>query len=227
MYTTEKTAANVRANIHLIAAKCWILAPDEAKYECGLKYSTFAANGELGRKELAKSFLTVVHGLPYLPSDTLALEISEKIQNLYIAHHGINNFYNEPAHAKSLSSYVSDTGTVPDSVRYNYVKTVVMAKIGNGYGTSNMAETYYDEMISKFGEPELKDLVRLVLNTEFSARLHLSSCANNFKQLIGVLTSKSSNQITLQALNRLSKATQQQLPILISDTQYQQLIRSY
>lgn len=227
MYTAEKTSVNVRSNINLIAKKCWTLAPDEAKYECGLKYSNFAANGELARKELAKSFLTVVDGLPYLPSDTLALEISEKIQNLYTAHHGMNNFYNEPAHAKALTSYVSDTGVVPDSVRHNYVKTVVMVKIGNGYGISNMAETYYDEMINKFGELELKEFVKLVLNTEFSARLHLSSCAKNFKQLSGMLISKSSNQITLQALTRLSTVTGQQLPILISDTQYQQLMKSY
>lgn len=179
MYTTEKTSVSIRANINLIAHKCWALSPDDAKYECGLKYSNFAANGEVARRDLAKNFLTVVEGLSYLPSDTLALEMSEKIQNLYIAHHGTNNFYNEPAHAKALNSYVSNTGIIPDSVRHSYVKTLVMAKIGNGYGISNMAEIYYDEMISKFGEPELKELVKLLLNKEFSTRLYLSSCAKN------------------------------------------------
>ncbi|AXY61012.1 hypothetical protein [Acinetobacter sp. WCHAc010052] len=227
MYTTEKTAINIRTNIQLVAQKCWSLAPDDAKYECGLKYSNFAANGEVARKDLAKNFLSIVSGLSYLPSDTLALEISEKIQNLYSAHHGLSNFYNEPPHAKTLSAYVSDTGVIPDSVRHAYVKTVVMAKIGNGYGISNMAETYYDQMINKFGEPELKEFVKLVLNKDFSNRLSLTSCPKNFKILVKQLAGKTANQITIQALTRLDKVTELQLPVLITDTQYQQLVNSY
>ena len=140
----------------MVCMKSWLMAPEDTKYECGLKYATYAANGETDRKNAANDFLNVVGGLPYLPKDTLALEISEKVNNLYAAHTGFNNFHNEPSHARALNAYISQAGTIPDPVRRSYVKTLIMAKIGNGYGVSAMAISYYDDLLAKFGESEIK-----------------------------------------------------------------------
>lgn len=129
MYTAANAAVQMKNNIKLVASRAWSIAPDEVKYECGFKYATYASNGEIDRKNAANEFLTVVGGLPYLPKDTLALELSEKILNLYHAHTGFNNFYNEPAHARALAAYISSAGAVPDSVRKSYVKTLVMGMV--------------------------------------------------------------------------------------------------
>lgn len=227
MYTAENTSVQTKSNIKLVAQKCWNLAPDDARYECGFRYASFATNGEINRKNAANEFLTVVNGLPFLPGDTLALEISERITNLYNTHNAFNNFYNEPAHARALASYVSSTGQIPDSVRIAYVKTVVMVKIGNGYGVSGSAEPYYNSLIEKFGESEIKEFAKLLLDREISSRLALRSCTPNFKNLATYLIGRTTNQISLQALQKIVGSTDAQIPNLGKDSSYKRLIESY
>ena len=210
MYTAQTAAAQVKSNIRMVCAKAWAMAPEDSKHECGMKYSTYASNGESDRKDAANEFLEIVGGLPYLQKDTLAVELSEKVNNLYIAHMGFNNFHNEPSHARLLESYISKTGTIPDSVRKAYVKTVVMAKIGNGHGVSGMATPCYDNMLSKFGEPEVKEFVLLLTDREFSSRISLSSCKGKFKSLAGYFHERTTNQISIQALQKIDSATDPQ-----------------
>lgn len=226
MYTTKDAAVQIKNNIKLVAGSAWDVAPNEVKHECGLKYATFASNGEVERKEAANEFLSVVGGLPFLPSDTLALEISEKIDVLFSAHVGYNNFHNEPAHARTLDAYVSSAGTIPDAVRKSYVKTLVMVNIGNGYGVSEMAVPYYDSLISKFGEPELREVALLLTDREFSSRISLKSCVSNFKALLGKIAPKTTNQVTQQAFDQIQKATDSQIPNLGKDSSYKRLLRA-
>ncbi len=58
-----------------------------------------------------------------------------------------------------------------------------MAKIGNGHVVSDMATSYYDNMLTKFGEAEIKEFVSLLLDREFSSRIFLTSCRGGFKNL--------------------------------------------
>lgn len=194
MYTADNAVAQIKSNIRLIARKCWDLAPEDAKHECGLRFSTFAANGEVTRRTAANEFLAGIEGLGYLPPDTLAVEMAERVSALYSAHGALNNFYNEPAHAKNLLAYVPATGRIPEAIRRSYVKTLIMAKIGNGYGVSAMAVPHYDAMIGRFTEEELKELVKLPIDREFSARLSLRSCASNYRLVLQSLLSLTTNQ---------------------------------
>jgi len=224
MYTTKDAAVQVKSNIKLVAGSAWSVAPDEVKYECGFKYATFASNGEVDRKEAANEFLSVVGGLPFLPNDTLALEMSDKIDSLFAAHTGFNNFHNEPAHARALDAYVSSAGTVPDAVRKSYVKTLVMARIGNGHGVSDMAVPYYERLITKFGETELREVALLLTDREFSSRVGLRSCLSNFGALLGRLTPRTTNQVTQQAFAQIQGATDAQIPNLGKDSAYKRLL---
>lgn len=227
MYTADNATTQVRSNIRLIARKCWDLAPEDARYECGLRFSTFAANGEVTRRTAANEFLSGVEGLGYLPPDTLAVEMAERITALYNAHSAYNNFYNEPPHAKSLLAYVPTTGRIPEAIRRHYVKTLVMAKIGNGYGVSGMAIPNYDAMIDRFTEEEFKELVKLPTDREFSARLFLRSCAPNYRAVVQSLLPLTTNQITLAAMNVIVAATDQQIPHLGKDSGFLRTINSY
>lgn len=224
MYTTKDAAVQIKSNIKLVAGSAWNVAPDEVKYECGFKYATFASNGEVDRKEAANEFLSVVGGLPFLPNDTLALEMADKIESLFSAHTGFNNFHNEPAHARALDAYVSAAGTVPDAVRKFYVKTLVMARIGNGHGTSEMAVPYYERLITKFGEAELREVALLLTDREFSSRIGLRSCLSNFRALLDRLAPRTTNQVTQQAFAQIQGATDAQIPNLGKDSAYKRLL---
>src|SRR3546814_8526818 len=125
MYTADNATTQVKSNIRLIARKCWELAPEDAKFECGLRFATFAANGEVTRRTAANEFLTGIDGLGYLHPDTLAVEMAERVTALYNAHSGLNNLYTEPAYAKRLLADVPATGHIPHAIRLSYVTTMV------------------------------------------------------------------------------------------------------
>lgn len=227
MYTAENTSTQIKSNIRLIATKCWALAPDEPRYECGFRFTTFAENAENARKSLAHEFLNGVGGLGYLSPDSLAVEMSACINALFNAHNGFNNFHNEPAHARNLMAYIPASGQIPESVRVAYVRTLTMARIGNGYGVSDMAVPNYQTMISRFGEDEFKEFIKLLTDRQFQARLALRNCSARFKELATAFLPLTANQITKSALNAIIGSTDQHLPNLGRETAYARIISAY
>lgn len=224
MFVDENVTADAKNNIRLIAMAAWNQAPREAKQELGLKYAVFAANGELIKRDSAREFLETVRGLTFLPSDTLTLELSEKVENLYEAHTSFNNFHHEPAQARALAAYIPDTGDVPDAVRSQYVKTVVMCYVGNGYGVSNAAYRYYEMLVSRFKDAEILILCRLPQDPEFASRLQFSQCAEQFRELASYLKARTSNQMLIEVLEFIASRADQQISKLPTTTRYRQLL---
>jgi hypothetical protein len=211
MYTDPNMAASAKNNIKLIAKAVWERAPDERRYEVGLKYDTFAANADITRRDSAKEFLDIIGGMSYLPKETLARELEEKIQNLLTAHYGMNNFYNEPSHAKILFELVPKTGLIPQAVRGIYVKTIILCRIGNLYGISWAATDLYDELISRFQEAEIQQVAGLLMDKEVSSRLQYNVCAKRFLVICGELRKRATNTHTISALDRILKMSPEEL----------------
>lgn len=223
MFADPDVAVQVKSNIRLIAVTVWSRAPDTTKQEAGVKYVNYASNADIPRRDSAKEFLTLVNGLTYLPMDRLALEVSESVASLFQAHIGWNNFRSEPAHAKNLFRYIPENGDVPESSRYEYVKTVTMCFIGNGYGVSSLAYPYYQAMIKRFREQEIWIVANLVADEDVSSRLQFESCQRGFRKLIIDLHQRIANDTIKAVLTFLMGQTEQQLPKCVSSTEYRKL----
>jgi len=224
MFCDSGAAVSVKDNIRLIAPATWNRASDQSRREVGVKYANYAANADVVRRDSAKNFLQIVDGLTFLPKDTLTVEINEAIQALQLAHMGFNNFYNEPPHAKALAKFIPASGTVPEAVRYIYVKTVSMCYIGNGYGVSGSAYPYYEELVSKFQDKEIYSLVRLLADEDFASRLQFQSCQERFRALLSKLKGKTANDVVLQAISYLLKQNEKQLPGCGNVTEYKRRV---
>jgi hypothetical protein len=207
-------AAAAKANIGLIAPAVWQRVSEAVRHDIGISYSRFAANADVQRRDAAHDFLRCVGGLAYLPGDARAIKIDERVRTLESAHLGMNNFYNEPAPARALASYVPQTGAIPDSVRPAYVRVLTLARIGNPYGVSHAAEPYYDQLIELFGEAEIQEFVRLVGDRDVSSRLQNRDPARRFATMAGRLLEKTADPYTQEALNAILSATPEQLPTL-------------
>jgi hypothetical protein len=212
MYTDADMSRTAKSNIALIAGTVWNRVSEESRHEVGLKYARFAANAEIARRDAAREFLGHVHGLAYLPADTLAVELAERVTSLQAAHEGMNNFYNELTPARALAAAVPQTGMIPNSVRPDLVRVVTLAKIGNAYGVSFAAETYYDRLIALFGEREIQEFVRLVRHPEVASQLQFGRCATAFKRVATNLRARTANAYTQGALDIVLRATEEQLP---------------
>jgi hypothetical protein len=224
MFIDPDLSTNSKNNIRLIAKSAWDNTPDEIKREIGIKYSTYGANGDISRRDSAKEFLEMVGGLAYLPLDTLAMEVGEKVNNLYQAHTSFNNFHNEPAHAKALAHYIPDNGNIPVAIRYQYVKTLLMCLIGNGYGVSNMAIPIYENLLSKFQDPEIYIFCKLIQDSEISSRLQFDNCVRRFKELLRYLKARTTNSKLIQIIDFIESRTEKQLSNVGKDSDFKSLL---
>lgn len=224
MYTDATVAASVRNNILLIAPAVWTVSADEARYEVGLKYASFSANAEVQRKTLAHAFLQGVDGLAYLPEDSRALQIEECLDNLWTAHSGFDNFYNEPPHAKALTALVPPSGEIPRSVATKYVKVLLMGRIGNGYGVSWAAEPIYDDLISRFQQLQINAFLALLADDlDVVSRLQLATCSECARMIAKQIVPHTANPATKQALEHVVSFPSN-LSKLSTDSTYRRLL---
>lgn len=200
MYVDEDISTNVRDNIDLVSKTVWDQSDEDVKHNIGLKYAIFSANAEIKRKELANGFLSSVDGLTYLTEEQLAIEMNERLESLLNAHYEYNNFYNEEPHAKVLLKYIPRTGAIPESVRYKYVKVLVICRLGNFYGISFTALPYYNEMIEKFRNEEIFEFLNLLKDSEIIAILDSNDKLKLFFELVELFKNKTKNEILKSGL---------------------------
>ncbi|MBM9521206.1 hypothetical protein JWG39_15405 [Desulforhopalus vacuolatus] len=114
---------------------------------------------------------------------------SKAVQRLWDVHNGMNNFYNEPAFAERLLELTTQ-GAVPETVQLEYVQTVACCRVGNGYGVSDAAVSYYDKMIQNFSPREIVALIQSATsnNNPLGRRITAGgSYRSNFKVLLGLI----------------------------------------
>lgn len=201
LYTDPDVDVQVRTNLKLLVAGIWRHAPQAAKQEMGVKYATLAVNGEVTRKNYAQEFLTICEGLGYIPEPHLSAMMDEPLDALQRAHFGWDNFHNEPAHAKILLSHVPADGKIPASLRHKYVKTITLCRIGNGYGVSRGAVSFYTTMISYLQEEEIWHFFALVYDEDVRSRLRLKECATTFQAVAAQLQLMATNPHLEQGLS--------------------------
>lgn len=203
MYVDTRIGAPVRNNIRMIAKSAWDASTEDVRYELGLRFQSLSVNAELDRKTFARQFLEIVQGLVYLPEDTISVELNELIDNLETAHHGFNNFHNEPTYARAIYRFIPSSGSIPNAVRSRYVKVIVLCSIGNGHGISVAANVYYMQMIELMQEREIFEFVKLLQDSDVISRVQFNMCVTNFRELANNFYSKVTNvhlQRALQAI---------------------------
>jgi hypothetical protein len=226
MFTDPKISVSIKNNIRLIAISVWNKVPEETKYEIGIKYSNYAENADIPRRDATEDFLTTTNGLSYLRKDTLALKMNEAVSELFQAHIGFNNFYTEQTPAKALAKYIPENGLIPDSVRYPYVKTIIMCYVGNGYGVSRYAYPYYETLIKQFQDPEIYTVIKLLSDEDFSSRMQLSNCRGRYRSLLQELKQKTSQEFIRTMIGYIMKQTDAQFPNIGKTSEFTRLIGS-
>ena len=225
MYTDSKLNSQVRDNIQLVAALIWNVASPEVRSEVGLKQATLAANGQSERANLAREFIEIVGGFEYLTDDTRAGEMATILDDLITAHDGFNNFHTEPVPARILFR-LARKGNTPKAVLKKHVKVVVMCRIGNGYGVSWSAKTYYGKMMGQFTERHIREFVNLVYDPEVASRLRLPSCADEYQALAKTLKERAVRPRLKEILRFIEESPRREVSGLKDNAKYLRLRRT-
>lgn len=118
---------------------------------------------------------------------------SRAIDRLWDVHNGMNNFYNEPPFAERLLE-LSHQGAVPETIQDHFVQTIACCRIGNGYGVSDAAVCYYDELIKGFSPREVTDLIIAAKDRKSNLGRRIAnwgSCRRNFKTILNLIDTAS------------------------------------
>lgn len=190
MYATPDISSQVKDNIRIIAKSVWKVVSDEVRQEIGVKQAIHEANGDTTKSNLIREFIEVVDGLEYLTEVTRSAEISAALDNLMTAHEGWNNFYTEVAPARLLQRIVPGNGDIPVAVISKYVKVITMCRIGNGYGVSWDASDYYDELLARFQDVQIRSFINLLYDPEIISRLQFPKCARAYQSIVTTLIAR-------------------------------------
>lgn len=221
-YADPRQDVRVRDNVRLVAPAVWENAPESARGEVGIKHWNFAANGDVDRKKLVHEFLDVVGGLPYLADGERADAISTLINRLALAHQGWDNWANEPPIARELRKYIGDNGLIPATINEEYVRILTWCRVGRvgRAGPAPNGVPIYDELISLFGEPQLRAFVGVLWRTEITSRLYDAGCATRFHAIVDRLLPKIVDQPLRRIYEIMRAATGHQLQVLSNDSRF-------
>ena len=87
-------------------------------------------------------------------------------------------------------SLIGSDGEVPDSVRDNYVQTIVECFLGNGHGIAMAAEPSYRQMIQRFSSQDAGIALRTCVDPVFSSLLGTRIGQRQWKQILEILEPK-------------------------------------
>ncbi|MGP2926059.1 hypothetical protein ACTVKR_18910 [Serratia bockelmannii] len=170
-------------------------------------HSDYIAKGLEEKHTASLQFFEKLGLLGLLNESEQHVVFSRAIERLWNVHNSMNNFYNEPPFAERLLE-VTLQGAVPETIQDSFVQTVVCCRVGNGYGISNAAVNYYNEIIRSFSPREVAILVRAAVdNTSVIGRRIAShtSCRRNLKTALELIDPASVSSSVRTDYDRLTR----------------------
>lgn len=188
IYVDESEGQVAKDNCLAIAKANWEYLSEEIIADILSLYSSYLILSD-NKKDYAKRFFEKIKVLDILPENEYFSIVSKAIKQLESAHHGMDNFYIEPAFAERVYDFSSK---IPSKLKKEYVSVVSMCFIGNPYGTSISAEEYYKKMIRNFNVEEVDKLFQILSEENYiSKRIKNNQrCKNKLKELLSIISSE-------------------------------------
>ncbi len=149
------------------------------------QHQKYQAKGEQERFKASQAFFENLKLIGLLSETERHALMSVACKNLMTIHKGLNNFYNEAPFAERVAK-LSEGHQIPETVRREFVETVVTCSVGNPYGTADAADLYYMQMIKGFSPREIQMMFDIVTsNTVVGSRISSHArCKAKFKQIV-------------------------------------------
>lgn len=156
------------------------------------QHQRYQAKGEQERFKASQAFFENLGQLGLLSETERHAMISSACKNLMSVHNAMNNFYNERPFAERLA-HLSTGHQIPETVRVEFVETVVTCSVGNEYGTAHAADLYYQSVIKGFSPREIEIMLSLPdQKTVVANRIkYAPRCRARFKEVVNLLKAES------------------------------------
>lgn len=194
IYCDSTTNESTRLNCLRLSLDLKDVLDEKTKSIMIERYNKYYVNGEEEKVKAGRIWFEKLELLELLSTAEKHSLVKSACDSLVKVHNEYNNFYNEPPFAERLVE-ISNSIEIPESVQQEYVYTVVTCFVGNMYGVSNSAVSFYKQMIENFSPKEIQHLLRLVdTNSLFSNKVRSSAnCKKRFKTALELIETDSMN----------------------------------
>lgn len=218
IYTNILTDTTTKQNVAYLLPLIWDRVEEETRQEFGLKFAHFTANNYLIQKKSAKEFLQIVSAESYIPDELRIVEVENAIDDLLVAHKGLNNFYTEVTFAKQLRRVIGENPKVPKGLDKKYIFSLVNVFLTNAYGVTHGAEPIYLELLEKLNPLQSAFAVLSFMDDEVSSKLQFPLCEKKYLQLLNLLEPKIISEPVKDLIKEIRKFTPGSLPQLKNDS---------
>jgi len=171
---------NVLANLSFLVPSIWQDLSSEDRWAIGRSYAQANNDGDENLSKALKSLLIKIKGFDYVPENLRSNSYITAAKDLLSAHHGINNFYREPSYAKVLSEMGS---SIPVPAFGTCMTATLACKLGNGYGRSDKAQPYLDQILDRVSSDRWRYYLGNDLEKDFTILYKLAYQDNAIENL--------------------------------------------
>lgn len=132
------------SNLNLITPNIWGKIGESDKWSIGTVYRDVTAAGNTIAASGLKNTLLKVNGFDFVPENLRSTVFIKTAKQVIETHYASNNFYNEPAIVRKLSSLGT---SIPSPALIECTQAYLAVYLGNSYGTSwAAADIAYKEL---------------------------------------------------------------------------------
>ena len=191
MYVSPKTEQVLRKNIALIAKFVWDHAVDNLKYNIGIKIDGYRANLQQFKQEKGVEFLTIVGGRRYETLSSRLIALDTLAERLLSAHHGWDNFYNEPSIMREILEYCRELKDIPNEVLPKIIEIVIKCRLGRGLsycqGVSPAGRELYDKFLSLLDDNGITNALIVLFSSDINSKLQNKICQDHLYSILNTL----------------------------------------
>jgi hypothetical protein len=137
--------ANAIGNFDTVLPLIWAQLRKPERWQTGQTYAELFASGRVDAVAGVKKTLARVQGFDFVPENLRSITFSESVQNVFEAHEGMNNFYNEP---NAVANLVALGTSIPMPALAASLSAILCVRLGNAYGISYAAQPSVQELLT-------------------------------------------------------------------------------
>lgn len=173
----------LKKNISLIAPTVWGHSGEDLKYKLGITLDGYRANLHNEKYDAGNEFFDFCGGNQYKTLEARVIIMSGLLDELSTLHGGHDNFYHEVPTARIILSHINSEADIPNEINQKLILTILKCRIGKGVsyceGVSPQGRGIYDDILSKFGDFNVINLIITLYNTGIHSMLSNQYCRNH------------------------------------------------
>lgn len=205
MYVSPSTEQTLRKNISIIGKDVWDCANDQVKSHIGVLIDGYRANLQQDKLKKGIEFLTIVDGKEFETLSSRLIALDSLSERLLSAHHGWDNFYNEPPVMREILRYCKKASDIPKEILPKIVKVVIKCRLGRGLsyceGVSPAGKQLYEAFLGLLDDTGITYSIIALLSSDIRSKLQNKICQKHLISILNILRNVAVSERIIEAID--------------------------